>query len=96
MTSAVQPDSTDGWRQPLMPGLTPAPPPPHDQCMLYGILMGILVVIAGLTFAFGFMGAQGANPFLIGLGLLLMAFCAIFGVQPDWPVRHTGPDKPDQ
>jgi hypothetical protein len=51
----------------------------------YGILIGLIVLLAGLLFAFGLMGDQ---KFLIGLGLLTLALCAIFGVQPDWPIKR--------
>ena len=46
---------------------------------------GLVVLIAGLLFA---MGLIGDNKVLMGSGLLLLALCAIFGVQPDWPVRR--------
>ena len=51
----------------------------------FGILIGLVVLVAGLLFAFGLMGDQKV---LIGVGLLLLALCAIFGVQPDWPVKR--------
>jgi hypothetical protein len=51
-----------------------------------GIFYGLVVLVAGLLFAFGLMGEQ--NRILIGLGLLLLALCAIFGTQPDWPVKR--------
>ena len=57
--------------------------------MAAGIWMGIGVLIAGLLFAFGLMGADGTKPVLIGLGLLLMGLCAIFGVQPGFPGRRS-------
>jgi hypothetical protein len=50
-----------------------------------GILFGLVVLLGGLLFAFGLMGDQ---KILIGAGLLLLALCAIFGVQPDWPVKR--------
>ena len=30
----------------------------------------------------------GDQKFLIGLGLLVLALCAIFGVQPDFPIKR--------
>ena len=51
----------------------------------YGILFGLVVLLGGLLFAFGLIGDQKV---LIGVGLLLLALCAIFGVQPDWPTRR--------
>jgi len=51
----------------------------------FGILFGLVVLLGGLLFAFGLMGDQ---KFLIGIGLLLLALCAIFGVQPDFPVKR--------
>ena len=51
----------------------------------FGILFGLVVVLGGLLFAFGLMGDQ---KLLIGIGLLLLALCAIFGLQPDWPVKR--------
>jgi hypothetical protein len=51
----------------------------------FGILFGLVVLLAGLLFAFGLMGDQ---KLLIGLGLLLLALCAIFGVQPDFPFKR--------
>ena len=51
-----------------------------------GLLFGLVVLMAGLLFAIGMMGEQ--NRFLIGIGLLLLAVCAIFGTQPDWPVKR--------
>ena len=51
----------------------------------FGILFGLAVLVGGLTFAFGLIGDQ---KLLIGLGLLVLAGCAIFGVQPDWPFKR--------
>lgn len=51
----------------------------------FGILAGLVVLLGGLLFAFGLMGDQ---KILIGAGLLLLALCAIFGLQPDWPVKR--------
>ena len=51
-----------------------------------GIVYGLVVLIAALLFAFGLMGEQ--NRILIGVGLVLLALCAIFGTQPDWPVKR--------
>ena len=57
----------------------------ETQMVGFGILVGLVVVLGGLLFAFGLMGDQ---KILIGIGLLLLALCAIFGVQPDWPVKR--------
>jgi hypothetical protein len=51
----------------------------------FAILFGLFVVTGGLLFAFGLIGDQ---KLLIGLGLLVLALSAIFGVQPDWPIRR--------
>ena len=51
----------------------------------FGILIGLFVLAGGLVFAFGLMGDQ---KILIGAGLLILALSAIFGVQPDWPVKR--------
>ena len=51
--------------------------------LIYDVIL--VVVLGGLLFAFGLMGDQ---KILIGIGLLLLALCAIFGVQPDWPVKR--------
>jgi hypothetical protein len=51
-----------------------------------GIVYGLVVLLAGLCFAFGLMGEQ--NRILIGVGLVLLALCAILGTQPDWPVKR--------
>ena len=53
--------------------------------VVFGILVGLVVLTGGLLFAFGLMGDQ---KILIGAGLLLLALCAIFGVQPDWPFKR--------
>jgi hypothetical protein len=53
--------------------------------MGYGIMIGLVVLVGGLVFAFGLIGDQKV---LIGAGLLVLALCAIFGLQPDWPVRR--------
>jgi hypothetical protein len=53
--------------------------------MGYGILLGLVVLVGGLLFAFGLMGDQKV---LIGAGLLVLGLSAIFGVQPDWPVKR--------
>ena len=61
----------------------------------FGILFGLVIFLAGLTFAFGLMGDR---PLLIAAGLLLLALCAIFGVQPDWPFKRrtdSAPHQPD-
>jgi hypothetical protein len=51
----------------------------------FGILFGIVVLAGGLLFAFGLIGDQ---KILIGAGLLVLALSAIFGVQPDWPIKR--------
>ncbi len=51
-----------------------------------GILIGLVVLVGGLLFAFGLIGDQKV---LIGAGLLALALCAIFGLQPDWPVKRS-------
>jgi hypothetical protein len=51
----------------------------------FGILFGLVVLVGGLLFAFGLIGDQKV---LIGAGLLVLGLSAIFGVQPDWPIRR--------
>ncbi len=51
----------------------------------FGILVGLVVLVGGLLFAFGLIGDQ---KILIGVGLLVLALSAIFGVQPDWPIKR--------
>ena len=58
---------------------------PACEPMGYGILLGLVVLVGGLLFAFGLMGDQKV---LIGAGLLVLGLSAIFGVQPDWPVKR--------
>ena len=53
--------------------------------MGFGFLLGIVVLIGGLVFAFGLIGDQKV---LIGAGLLVLALSAIFGLQPDWPIKR--------
>ena len=53
--------------------------------MVFGILIGLGVLLGGLLFAFGLIGDQ---KILIAAGFLVLALSAIFGVQPDWPVRR--------
>jgi hypothetical protein len=53
--------------------------------MGFGIMIGLVVLVGGLLFAFGLIGEQKV---LIGAGLLVLALSAIFGVQPDWPVKR--------
>ena len=53
--------------------------------MGFGVVLGLAVLISGLLFAFGLIGDQKV---LIGSGLLVLALCAIFGLQPDWPVKR--------
>lgn len=43
-------------------------------------MFGFVVLVAGLLIAFGLMGSS--NPLLIGAGFVLIAACAIFGMQP--------------
>lgn len=51
----------------------------------FGILFGLVILLGGLLFAFGLIGDQ---KILIGAGLGLLALCAIFGVQPDFPFKR--------
>ena len=51
------------------------------------IAFGLVVFLAGLIFALGLIGD---NKLLIGAGLLLLALCSIYGLQPDFPVRRRG------
>ena len=51
----------------------------------YGVLVGVVLLVGGVVFAFGLIGDQKV---LIGAGLLVLALSAIFGVQPDWPTRR--------
>jgi hypothetical protein len=51
----------------------------------FAILFGLVILLGGLLFAFGLIGDQ---KLLIGAGLLLLSLCAIFGVQPDWPIKR--------
>jgi hypothetical protein len=53
--------------------------------MGYGIVIGLVVLVGGLLFAFGLIGDQKV---LIGVGLLVLSLSAIFGLQPDWPVKR--------
>ena len=46
--------------------------------MGFGMVLGLAVLIGGLLFAFGLIGDQKV---LIGAGLLVLALCAIFGLQ---------------
>lgn len=48
--------------------------------------MGVVVFIAGLTFAFGLISQ---STWMIGVGLLLLGLCTIFGLQGDWPRRRS-------
>ena len=50
------------------------------------LVYGAVVLVGGLLFAFGLMGEQ--NRLFIGVGLLVLALGAIFGTQPDWPVKR--------
>jgi hypothetical protein len=51
----------------------------------FGILFGLVVLAGGLLFAFGLIGDQ---KILIGAGLLLIALCAIYGMQFDFPFKR--------
>jgi hypothetical protein len=53
--------------------------------MGYGITLGLVLFIGGLLFAFGLISDQKV---LIGVGLLVLTLCAIFGLQPDWPIKR--------
>ena len=53
--------------------------------MGFGFVLGFAVLVGGLLFAFGLIGDQ---KILIGSGLLVLALCAIFGLQPDWPIKR--------
>jgi hypothetical protein len=56
-----------------------------------GIAFGLIVLIGGLIFAFGFFGpGPHGNPVLIGIGLFIFTVCAIFGMQPGF---LASPDK---
>ena len=46
-----------------------------------GIFYGLTVLVAGILVAVGFFGAH-TNPVFVGIGFVLFALCAIFGVQP--------------
>lgn len=50
-----------------------------------GILIGLVVLVSGLCFAIGLIGDQKV---LIGIGLLLLALCGIYGANPHWPARR--------
>jgi hypothetical protein len=54
-----------------------------------GIAFGAVVVLAGLLIMVGLMRD---HPVLLGLGFLLMALCAIYGVQPGFPGGRTSAD----
>ncbi len=51
----------------------------------FGVTYGIVLLAGGLIFTFGLIGDQ---KLLIGVGLLVLALSAIFGLQPDWPTRR--------
>ena len=51
----------------------------------FSILFALVLLLGGLLFAFGLITDQAI---LIASGLLVLAFSAIFGVQPDWPIRR--------
>jgi hypothetical protein len=46
-----------------------------------GFFYGLVVLLAGILVATGFFG-EHENPILLGLGFVLFAACAIFGMQP--------------
>ena len=50
------------------------------------LVYGAVVLVAGMLFAIGLTGDQ--NRIFIGVGLLVLALGAIFGTQPDWPVKR--------
>ncbi len=52
-----------------------------------GLLFGFVVLVAGLLIVLGMIGANG---FVIGLGFLLLALCAIFGIQPGFLGPRSG------
>jgi hypothetical protein len=52
-----------------------------------GIAFGAVVLVAGLLIM---VGLTREHPVLLGLGFVLMALCAIYGVQPGFPGRRTG------
>ena len=49
-------------------------------------MIGLVLFVGGLVFSFGLIGDQKV---LIGAGLLVLALSAIFGLQPDWPVKRS-------
>jgi hypothetical protein len=51
------------------------------------IAYGLVVVIGGLLLMFGLMG-DGERKILVAAGLLVLALCAIFGLQPDFPTKR--------
>jgi hypothetical protein len=51
-----------------------------------GIAIALIVLLSGVCFMVGLI--TDAKP-LIGLGLLLLALCGIYGAQPGWPPRRS-------
>ena len=51
----------------------------------FGVTFAVVLLVGGLTFAFGLIVDQ---KILIGAGLLILALSAIFGLQPDWPTKR--------
>jgi hypothetical protein len=58
----------------------------RSRVMGFGIMISLVFFVGGLVFAFGLIGDQ---KMLIGAGLLVLALSAIFGLQPDWPVKRS-------
>jgi hypothetical protein len=51
-----------------------------------GIAIALVVLFSSVCFMVGLI--TELKP-LIGLGLLLLALCAIYGSQPGWPARRS-------
>jgi hypothetical protein len=51
------------------------------------IAYGLVVLLGGLLLMLGLMG-DGERKLLIAGGLLVLAMCAIFGLQPDFPTKR--------
>jgi hypothetical protein len=51
------------------------------------IAYALVVLTGGVLFMIGLMG-DGQNKVLIAAGLLVLALCAIYGLQPDFPRRR--------
>jgi hypothetical protein len=56
---------------------------------MVGLAIGyaLVVVVGALLLMIGLMG-DGERKILIAAGLLVLALCAIFGLQPDFPARR--------